>query len=95
MVWSLMKARSLLLAILFTLVLSPSALASTTVPGHTNRYDQDNNGYPDAGKEVNGHYTSTYTYDSTHNYYWDLGDGRVAGTVDSIEDLDQKYTYYL
>ena len=37
---------------------------------------------------MNGHYTSVYAYDAT-NYYWDLGDGRVQGTVSSIDDLDQ------
>jgi hypothetical protein len=36
------------------------ALASTTVPGHTDRYDTDNNGFPDAGVEVNGRYTDVY-----------------------------------
>lgn len=68
--------------------------ATTIVPGHDNsRYDQDNNGYPDAGVKVNGHYTSVYAYDCTPtcnggNWYWDLGDGRILGTVPSIDDLD-------
>jgi hypothetical protein len=38
---------------------------------------------------VNGHYTSVYAYDNNDDYYWDLGDGRVQGTVDSVEALDQ------
>lgn len=63
-------------------------LAATIVPGHEGKYDTDSNGYPDAGKEVNGKYTSVYAYDES-DYYWDLGDGRVQGTVDAIEDLDQ------
>lgn len=60
----------------------------TVVPGHE-RYDQDDNGYPDAGIEVNGKYTSVYAYDANGDYYWDLGDGRIQGTVDSVDDLDQ------
>ncbi|MDP2629733.1 MAG: hypothetical protein Q8P45_03510 [Candidatus Harrisonbacteria bacterium] len=63
------------------------AVAATTVPGHTGKWDGDNNGYPDAGKEVNGHYTSLYAYDAS-DWYWDLGDGRVQGTVSSVDDLD-------
>lgn len=68
-------------------LLEPS-FSSTLVPGHA-RYDQDNNGYPDAGKYVNGHYTSVYAYDSAGDYYWDLGDGRIQGTVGSVDELDQ------
>ncbi len=67
------------------------AVAGTTVPGHSgHRYDQDNNGYPDAGKFVNGHYTSVYAYDANGDYYWDLGDGRVytSGGIGSVDDLD-------
>jgi len=60
---------------------------STVVPGH-NKWDQDNNGYPDAGVAVNGHYTSIYAYDDNGDWYWDLGDGRVQGTVSSVDDLD-------
>ena len=70
----------------------PGAVAAdpTTVPGHTGgRYDKDNNGYPDAGVMVNGHYTALYAYDANGDWYWDLGDGRVLGTVGSISDLDQ------
>ena len=65
-----------------------SLAASTAVPGHQGKYDEDDNGYPDAGRYVNGHYTSVYAYDADGEYYWDLGDGRVQGTVGSIGDLD-------
>ncbi|MCC6617260.1 MAG: hypothetical protein IT320_27545 [Anaerolineae bacterium] len=61
---------------------------ATTVPGHCDRYDEDNNGYPDAGVYVNGHYTSVYAYDDNGDYYWDLGDGRIQGTVGSVDALD-------
>ena len=67
------------------------AWAATTVPGHsTAKQDADNNGYPDVGVAVNGHYTSIYAYDAADDWYWDLGDGRVYGTVTSIGDLDQE-----
>lgn len=62
---------------------------STVVTGMCDRYDTDNNGYPDAGITVVGHYTSVYAYDATGNWYWNLGDGRVQGTVGSVNDLDQ------
>jgi hypothetical protein len=63
--------------------------SSTRVPGHQKaRYDQDGNGFPDEGVTVNGHYTSVYAYDAAGDWYWDLGDGRVQGTVDSVDDLD-------
>ncbi|MDD5704223.1 MAG: hypothetical protein PHU23_19485 [Dehalococcoidales bacterium] len=52
--------------------------SNTTVPGHC-----DNDG------TVVGHYTSLYAYDANGDYYWDLGDGRVQGTVSSVDDLDQ------
>lgn len=65
------------------------ASAATVVPGQQDRYDDDNNGYPDEGVTVNGHYTSLYAYDANGDFYWDLGDGRVQGTVGSIDDLDQ------
>ena len=66
-----------------------TVIAKTTVPGHSSqRYDQDNNGIPDEGQTVNGHYTSLYAYDNLGDWYWDLGDGRVQGTVDSVDDLD-------
>ena len=64
------------------------AAGATTVPGHTDRYDSDDNGYPDAGVKVTGHYTSVYAYDANGDWWWDLGDGRVQGTVGSLADLD-------
>ena len=79
---------------LFVLLVSvfacESALAQTTiVPGHKmDRFDQDNNGYADEGVVVNGHYTSVYAYDDLGDWYWDLGDGRIQGTVENLEDLD-------
>lgn len=64
-------------------------MAGTRVPGHDKaRYDTDGNGYPDKGVEVNGHYTSLYAYDEVGDWYWDLGDGRVQGTVDEVSQLD-------
>lgn len=83
---------------LFTLIFSlvflglsfNSVFAATTVPGQTGKYDQDNNGIPDAGKFVNGHYTSVYAYDTNGKWYQDLGDGRVFGNVSNIADLDQE-----
>jgi len=67
------------------------AAGATTVPGHTGktRIDSDGNGIPDKGVKVNGHYTSVYAYDANGDYYWDLGDGRIQGTVGSIDDLDE------
>lgn len=72
--------------------------ASTRVPGHDkDKYDLDDNGYSDAGIYVNGHYTSIFAYQGEYGdgyypeyYYWDLGDGRVYGTVGSIDELDQE-----
>lgn len=62
---------------------------STRVPGHQQaKYDQDNNGYPDAGVIVTGKYTSVYAYDANEDYYWDLGDGRIYATVGSVDELD-------
>lgn len=63
--------------------------SSTVVPGHQDRYDEDNNGYPDEGVVVNGKYKSLYAYDANNDFYWDLGDGRVQGTVGSVSELDQ------
>lgn len=61
------------------------------VPGHDkDRNDQDGNGIPDAGVYVNGHYTSVYAYDDNGDWYWDLGDGRVYGTVGSVKDLEKQ-----
>lgn len=49
----------------------------TTVPGHRGRHGT-----------VVGHYTSVYAYDANGDDYWDMGDGRILGTVDSIAELD-------
>jgi len=72
------------------------AFAGTAVPGHDvdrfpDRLDADDNGIPDEGVVVNGHYYSVYTSDSSGAYYWDLGDGRVQSTsgIASVDDLDQ------
>lgn len=63
--------------------------AGTRVPGHQRpAYDADGNGFPDAGVYVNGHYRSLYAYDANGDWYWDLGDGRVQGTVPSMDALD-------
>lgn len=88
---SVLILASFLVASSFTIgTASIAAAASTTVPGHQKaKYDSDNNGYPDVGVSVNGHYTSVYAYDNLGDWYWDLGDGRVNGTVASIADLDQ------
>lgn len=78
-------------ALLAALLLSSGAAsAATTVPGHTgSRVDSDNNGIPDVGVVVVGHYYSLYAYDANGDYYWDLGDGRIYKTVPSVDDLDQ------
>lgn len=51
----------------------------TTVKGHCGK---------DSGTVV-GNYESYYAEDANGDYYWDLGDGRIYKTVDSVEDLDQ------
>jgi hypothetical protein len=51
--------------------------------------DDDGNGIPDEGEVVTGAYKSVYAYDASGDWYWDLGDGRVYGTVDAIEELDE------
>ena len=76
---------------MFGLAMSEMVTGATVVPGHQkSRLDADNNGYPDVGVSVNGHYTSLYAYDDTGNWFWDLGDGRLAGTVGSMADLDEE-----
>lgn len=84
----------ILIGLIAALVMAAPAMAGTTVPGHDpakhpQRIDKDGNGYPDKGVTVNGHYTSVFAYDANGDWYWDLGDGRVLGTVDSIDELDQ------
>lgn len=51
--------------------------------------DEDDNGIPDEGEVVTGNYKAVYAYDAEGEFYFDLGDGRVQGTVGSIDDLDQ------
>jgi hypothetical protein len=82
----------LVLSVLFVVFLFVGfADAATTVPGHQkDKYDSDGNGIPDKGVVVNGHYASVYAYDVSGNWYWDLGDGRIQGTVGSIDELDQE-----
>lgn len=75
------------LAILFGLAI-PAQAVSTAVPGHQDRFDSDSNGYPDEGITVTGKYESLYAEDGNGDYYWDLGDGRIQGTVGSVDDLE-------
>lgn len=77
-------------AVLALMLVGAVSAAPTTVPGHTDRFDADNNGYPDAGKYVNGHYYSVYAYDANGDWYWDLGDGREQGTVGGVDELEQE-----
>ncbi|MDP3986875.1 MAG: hypothetical protein Q8P81_01475 [Nanoarchaeota archaeon] len=77
-------------AVVVILALIIFVAAKTIVPGHADRYDKDGNGYPDEGKSVNGKYTSLYAYDDLGKWYWDLGDGRIQGNVESVEDLDSE-----
>lgn len=76
-------------ALLTVAVVASGVQAKTTVPGHSSsRTDTNNNGYPDAGVYVNGHYNSYYAYDASGAYHLDLGDGRVQGVSD-VSLLDQ------
>lgn len=84
------KHKNIVMVLFAIMALTFTTAASTAVPGHQgNRVDGDGNGISDAGVYVNGHYTSVYAYDASGDYYWDLGDGRVQGDVDSVDDLDQ------
>lgn len=84
-----MKSIRLLLCLTIILGLFVGVgFAGTTVPGHSKKADQDGNGIPDVGVWVNGHYYSVYAYDALGDWYWDLGDGRIYGTVGSINELD-------
>jgi hypothetical protein len=77
------------LSLMLLFALAIPAQASTRVPGHDQaRWDSDDNGFPDEGVTVNGKYTSLYAYDANGDWYWDLGDGRIQGTVDSVDELD-------
>jgi hypothetical protein len=64
----------------------------TPVPGQRTRADADGNGYPDSGRIVTGVYESLYAEDAQGDWWWDLGDGRVMGTVPSLEALDAATT---
>lgn len=55
----------------------------------SNYKDADDNGIPDEGEIVTGVYKALYAYDASSDFYFDLGDGRVQGTVDSVSELDQ------
>lgn len=57
---------------------------------NSNYKDADNNGIPDEGEVVTGTYKALYAYDDNGNVYFDLGDGRVQGNVDSVDELDQE-----
>ena len=52
------------------------------------RADADGNGYPDSGRIVTGTYESLYAEDAQGNWWWDLGDGRILGSVSNLEALD-------
>ena len=61
----------------------------TVVPGQQRpAADRDGNGYPDSGVIVTGVYTSLYAEDAQGNWWWDLGDGRIEGSVASLDALD-------
>ena len=60
-----MKRALLVLIAAALLAIPASAGASTLVPGQQDRYDTDNNGFPDAGRNVNGRYTDTYVDGAT------------------------------
>lgn len=78
------------LALAVAIAFAPStSMGGTLVPGHDrDRYDQDNNGYPDEGVTTVGKYTALYAEDINADWYWDLGDGRILGSVGSVDDLD-------
>ncbi|MDP2649023.1 MAG: hypothetical protein Q8P19_03960 [bacterium] len=91
---TIIRTAAIAVAVILAFAFALPAFAGTTVPGHAKKIasgaiDADHNGYPDAGIYVNGHYTSLYAYDANGDYYWDLGDGRVQGTVPSVDALDQ------
>ena len=73
-------------AVSVTVALLPASALATK--SGSSKADADNNGYPDVGVVVNKHWTSLYAYDYNGDWYWDIGDGRVVGTVDSVDDLD-------
>ncbi len=83
------KLLSFAVAFVVLLAMPATVFAASTANGNPSKWDQDGNDIPDAGVYVTGHYTSVYAYDNDGNYYWDLGDGRVQGTVGSVDELDQ------
>lgn len=83
-----MQKQFLFILVLMLTLFSGAVSAQSTVNGNSARWDKDDNGVPDAGVMVTGHYTSVYAYDANNDWYWDLGDGRIQGTVGSIEALD-------
>lgn len=90
----MLKRTSVVMALVVALLISTAGVAgasSTAVPGHRGDHvDADGNGIADAGVTVTGKYTSVYAYDATGDFYWDLGDGRVQGTVESVDELDEE-----
>ena len=61
-----MKKLAVTLASAALLALPAAAsAASTVVPGQQDRYDADNNGFPDAGQVVNGRYSETVSFGDT------------------------------
>lgn len=85
-----MKKFVVILIVAISLFFATTALADgTLVPGHDkDRWDLNENGYPDVGVTTVGKYTSVYAYDGYNDWYWDLGDGRILGSVTSIDQLD-------
>jgi hypothetical protein len=81
-------SRRLLYVVVFVVALAVPVGGAFAKNKDNESVDADNNGYPDAGVVVNTNYTSIYAYDANGDYYWDLGDGRIQGTVGSIDDLD-------
>ncbi len=79
-----MSRRFLLALVVVIALIVPAGSALAT----KKNIDADNNGSPDVGVIVKGHFTSLYAYDASGDWYWDLGDGRIQGTVDSVDELD-------
>ena len=84
------KVTRFLIAALILGFSAGSFAQSTVVKGHQKaKFDSDGNGIPDAGVKVNGHYTALYAEDGNGDWYWDLGDGRILGTVAAVDYLDE------
>jgi hypothetical protein len=64
------------------------SVALSAQNGPAKKVDANGNGYADTGYKVNRHLTPIYAYDYNGDWYWDLDDGRIYGTVPSIADLD-------